>query len=152
MRQFNNFKNRKILFMKALSENLYYRNLDNDAGVFHHLLDAAEEAEVIEALLAYHFLRAADTPLTIDELDHRVEQWFSQRWQAEFDFEVDDGLDKLRELELVTTTPDGKYLPVPIDEALRRLDRLWDNAYAYNGAEPATTQQSAIPRPTPASA
>jgi hypothetical protein len=27
-------------FMKALSENLYFRNLDNDAGVFHHLLDA----------------------------------------------------------------------------------------------------------------
>src|SRR5262249_49988961 len=45
LRQFSNFKNRKILFMKALSENLYFRNLDNDAGVFHHLLDAAEEAE-----------------------------------------------------------------------------------------------------------
>ena len=59
MRQVTKFKNRKILFMKALSENLYFRNLDNDAGVFHHLLDAAEEAEVIEAVLAYHFLRTA---------------------------------------------------------------------------------------------
>src|SRR5262249_55448288 len=33
IRQVTNFKNRKILFMKALSENLYFRNLDNDAGV-----------------------------------------------------------------------------------------------------------------------
>ncbi len=49
VRQVTKFKNRKILFMKALSENLYFRNLDNDAGVFHHLLDAAEEAEVTEA-------------------------------------------------------------------------------------------------------
>jgi len=150
VRQVNNFKNRKILFMKALSENLYYRNLDNDAGVFHHLLDAAEEAEVIEALLAYHFLREAGTPLTIAELDQRVEQWFSQRWQADFNFEVDDGLDKLRELDLVTATADGRYAPVPLDEALRRLDRWWDDAYRY--AEPATVQQPAIPRPAPASA
>ena len=59
VRQVTKFKNRKILFMKALSENLYFRNLDNDAGVFHHLLDAAEEEEVKEAVLAYHFLRTA---------------------------------------------------------------------------------------------
>ena len=59
VRQFTKFKNRKIQFMKSLSENLYFRNLDNDAGVFHHLLDAAEEEEVKEAVLAYHFLRTA---------------------------------------------------------------------------------------------
>ena len=59
VRQVTKFKNRKIQFMKSLSESLYFRNLDNDAGVFHHLLDAAEEAEVKEAVLAYHFLRTA---------------------------------------------------------------------------------------------
>jgi hypothetical protein len=137
-RQINNFKNRKILFMKALSENLYYRNLDNDAGVFHHLVDAAEEAEVIEAVLAYHFLRSAGTPLTAAELDHRVESWFQQRWEHDFDFEVDDGLRKLHELDLVTTTPDGRYQPIPIDHALSRLDRMWDDAFHY--AEPATVR------------
>jgi hypothetical protein len=64
-------KNRKIQFMKALSENLDFRNLDNDAGVFHFLLDAAEE-EVTEAVLAYHFLRTAARPLTAAELDRRI--------------------------------------------------------------------------------
>jgi Protein of unknown function (DUF3754) len=59
VRQFGKFKNRKIQFMKSLSDNLYFRNLDNDAGVFNHLLDAAEEEEVKEAVLAYHFLRSA---------------------------------------------------------------------------------------------
>ena len=76
VRQFTKFKNRKIQFMKALSENLYFRNLDNDAGVFHHLLDAAEEEEVKEAVLAYHFLRTAERPLTAAELDRRIEDWF----------------------------------------------------------------------------
>src|SRR6185437_9476938 len=72
VRQFGKFKNRKIQFMKSLSENLYFRNLDNDAGVFHHLLDAAEEEEVKEAVLAYHFLHTAGEPLTATELDRRI--------------------------------------------------------------------------------
>ena len=66
------FKNRKIQFMKALSENLDFRDLDNDAGVFHYLLDAAEEEEVKEAVLAYYFLRTAARPLTAAELDRRI--------------------------------------------------------------------------------
>jgi hypothetical protein len=150
VRQVSNFKNRKILFMKALAENLYYRNLDNDAGVFHHLLDAAEEAEAIEAVLAYHFLHRAGTPLTLAELDDRVEQWFQQRWAHTFDFEVDDGVRKLRELGLVTADADGRLTPVPVDVALSRLDRLWDDAFGY--AEPATVQQPVAPVPAPAPA
>jgi hypothetical protein len=122
--------------MKSLSENLYFRNLDNDAGVFHHLLDAAEEAEAIEAVLAYHFLRTADHPLTKSELDSRVEEWFASRWGERFDFEVDDGLRKLQEYGLVTSDG-GAYAPVPIDEATRRMDRLWDDAFVYT--EPATS-------------
>ena len=133
VRQFTKFRHRKIQFMKALSENLYFRNLDNDAGVFHHLLDAAEEEEVKEALLAYHFLRTAGQPLTAEELDQRIEQWFVRRWDAAFDFEVDDGVGKLRRLGLIDDDHDGRLSAVPLDEAKRRLDRTWDDLFAYNG-------------------
>ena len=44
-KQISKYKNRKIKFMKALSDNLYFKNLDNNAGVFYHLIDAAEEEE-----------------------------------------------------------------------------------------------------------
>jgi hypothetical protein len=135
VRQVNNFKNRKIAFMKALSENLYFRNLDNDAGVFHNLLDAAEEAESIESVLAYHFLRQAREPLTQAELDARVEAWIRTTKGIDFDFEVDDGVRKLSELGLVTTDEHGRLTPVPIDAALSHLDRLWDDAFDY--AQPA---------------
>lgn len=131
-RQFTKFKNRKIRFMKALSENLYFRNLDNDAGVFHHLLDAAEEAEVKEAVLAYHFLRTAAEPLTTEELDQRIEAWFARRWNAHVDFEVDDGLRKLRRLSLVTEDEHGRLAAVMLPEAKRRLDHVWDNLFSYN--------------------
>jgi hypothetical protein len=132
MRQVTKFKNRKILFMKALSENLYFRNLDNDAGVFHHLLDAAEEAEANEAILAYHFLRTAPEPLTAAELDARIEDYFVRRWDEHFDFEVVDGLAKLRRLDLVSEDEQGRLRAVPLTEAKRRMDRSWDNLFGYN--------------------
>jgi hypothetical protein len=138
VRQYTKFKNRKIQFMKALSENLYFRNLDNDAGVFHHLLDAAEEEEVKEAVLAYHFLRSAERPLTASELDGRIEDWFVRRWDAAFDFEVDDGVGKLRRLGLVDDGVQETLAAVPLDEAKRRLDRTWDDLFAYSTPGPAT--------------
>lgn len=131
-RQFGKFKNRKMEFMKALSENLYFRNLDNDAGVFHHLLDAAEEEEVKEAVLAYHFLRSADGPLAPDELDRRIETWFDEKWDARFDFEVEDGVGKLRRMGLVDSDPEGRLTAVSLDEAKRRLDETWDNLFDYH--------------------
>jgi hypothetical protein len=133
VRQVTNFKNRKILFMKALSENLYFRNLDNDAGVFHHLLDAAEEAEMIEAILAYHFIRTAPEPLTQADLDHRVETWFAQHWNEHLDFEVEDGLAELRELGLVTEDASGHLSAATLAEAKERMDHVWDNIFDYNG-------------------
>jgi hypothetical protein len=126
VRQVTKFKNRKILFMKALSENLYFRNLDNDVGVFHHLLDMAEESEVTEAVLAYHLLRTAEGPLTAAELDRRIENWFVRHWNQPLDFEVDDGVRKLRELSLATTDADGRLTAVPLDKARIHLNEVWD--------------------------
>jgi hypothetical protein len=126
VRQVTKFKNRKILFMKALSENLYFRNLDNDAGVFHHLLDIAEEEEGSEAVLAYHFLRTAPHPSTPAELDRRIEEWFAQRWHEPVDFEIDDGLRKLRQFSLVVEEPDGRLSAVTLADARQRMDDIWD--------------------------
>jgi hypothetical protein len=96
--------------------------------VFHHLLDAAEEEEVKEAVLAYHFLRNADGPLTASELDRRVEEWFVRRGEASFDFEVDDGVTKLRRLRLVDGDGQGRLAAVPLDEANGRLDQIWGSS------------------------
>ena len=41
-KQWNSYKNRKIKFMKTLGDNLYLKNLDNNAGVFYHIIADAE--------------------------------------------------------------------------------------------------------------
>lgn len=134
-RQFTKFKNRKIEFMKALADNLYFRNLDNDMGVLHHLIDNAEEEEVKEALLAWYFLRIADGPLTSEELDDAIERWLEGRWDVRMDFEVGDGVGKLQALRLLEPAEDGRLTAVPMEEAMRRLDERWDRYFEYH--EPA---------------
>jgi F0F1-type ATP synthase delta subunit len=94
-RQINKFKNRNIKFLKALAENLYFKNLDNNTGVFYHLIDAAEEEEIKEAVLAYFFLLTEKQPHTKKELDERIEKWFESGWNTRINFEIDDALAKL---------------------------------------------------------
>jgi hypothetical protein len=130
-RQIGKFKNRKIKFMKALSDNLYFKNLDNNLGVFHHLIDAAEEEEVKEAILGYFFLLTAGRALTRKELDQRIERWFADQWNCDLDFEIEDALQKLLRLELVVSN--GDLLEAkPLPEAKKQLDDIWDNYFQYN--------------------
>jgi len=132
-RQINKFKNRKIKFMKALSDNLYFKNLDNNAGVFHHLIDAAEEEEFKEAVLAYYFLLTEDRDLTKAELDDTVERWFANKHNCRVNFEIDDALRKLERWELVRH--DGNIIRnKSLSDAKQKLDSIWDNFFTYHQA------------------
>jgi hypothetical protein len=134
-KQVNIFKNRKRRFMKALAENLSFKNLDNNGGVFHHLIDAAEEEEFKEALLAYLFLLQKDAGLTRRQLDAAVESWLAGDWDCSIDFEVDDALAKLERWGIVRREKDRlRVLALP--EANARLDSLWD-AFFVSEAHPA---------------
>ena len=127
-KQFSNFKNRKLRFMQALTQNLYFKNLDNNAGVFHRLGNDAEEEECKEAILAYYFLLTSDKPLTRTELDKTIEQWLQDKWQCQVDFEIDDAINKLRALKLLTGS-DDKLSVVSMPEAIKILDTCWDDYF-----------------------
>lgn len=105
-KQFSTFRNRKLKYTQALTENLYFKLLDTNAGVIFRVLDDAEESECKESLLAYYFLLLAQGPVTASELDQAIEDWFSQHWQCRIDFEIDDALRKLQLLQLVCQDED----------------------------------------------
>ena len=134
----NKFKERKIRFMKTLAENLYFKNLDNNAGVLHHLIDAAEEDECKEAILGYYFLLVARTPLSAQALDRAIEAWFAERWGTRLDFEISDALGKLSRLELVRDQG-GLYSPKCLSEALVTLDEAWDRVFDYRAPDATAT-------------
>ncbi len=132
-KQFSNFRNRKLLFMQSLTQNLYFKNLDNNAGVFHRLIDDAEEEECKEAILGYYFLLTKGE-MNASDLDGSVESWFSGAHGATLDFEVADALSKLVRLGLVTESQ-GIYSAVPIVAASRLLDKRWDNYFDFSNLE-----------------
>ena len=129
-KEWSKFKNRKIKFMKALSDNLYFKNLDNNAGVFHTLIDAAEEEDFKEAILAYSFLLKSQTGLTSQALDEAIELWFKDKYQCELDFEITDALNKLERMQLVVLK-NGVYHGVDLVQAKKTLDHHWDNIFNY---------------------
>lgn len=130
-KEWSKFKNRKIKFMKALSDNLYFKNLDNNAGVFHTLIDAAEEEDTKEALLAYTFLLKSEKGLSAQMLDEQIETWFKTKYKCELDFEISDALEKLERMHLVTCT-NYVYSAINLDHAKTILDERWDNLFQYN--------------------
>lgn len=130
-KQFVNFKNRKLTFMQTLTQSLYFKNLDNNSGVFHRLLDDAEEEECKEAMLAYYFLTAMPNITNAAALDEAIEAWFSTRWQSNVDFEIDDALRKLIELGLVEQKGDV-LLAVDLPLACRQLDKRWDDYFKFS--------------------
>jgi hypothetical protein len=132
-KQFVNFKNRKLTFMQTLTQSLYFKNLDNNSGVFHRLLDDAEEEECKEAMLAYYFLTAMPNITNAAALDAAIEAWFSTRWQSNVDFEIDDALRKLIALGLVEQQGNA-LLAVDLPLACSRLDKRWDDYFKFSPA------------------
>lgn len=131
LQQWSKYKNRKIEFLKTLGDNLYFKNLDNNVGVFHHVIDAAEEEECKEAILAYYFLLQHPTGLSATALDSVVETWFADKYNVHLDFEIDDALRKLLALGLCKVINED-YCAISLEEACKHLDMLWDNYFQYN--------------------
>lgn len=133
-KQWNGYKNRKIKFMKTLGDSLYFKNLDNNAGVFYHIIADAEEEEFKEAFLGYLFLLRSKAGLTAAELDTAIEDWFMEIYATSINFEIADALDKLKRLKLCYTVETGqtgepRWKALPLGDACRQLDQLWDDFF-----------------------
>jgi hypothetical protein len=132
-RQFSNYSYRKLKYQRKVADNIYFKNVNNDAGVFETLIGAAEDQEVKEVILAYHSLLTAGPAAHAGELDRRIETWLKATFQIDVDFEVGDALSKLEGLGFLTQK-DGKMAAVGLPDALARLDTLWDRLYDFTRA------------------
>ncbi len=134
LRQWTKLKNRRLTYLKTLSESLYFRTIADGPGVLHSLLDAAEQQGTIEVLLAYRHLLAAPEPLTPARLDAVVERWLAETCELTIDFQVDHAVAKLRDLDLVvddgpSRDDETRLVARPLPEAIERLDARWDELF-----------------------
>ncbi len=124
LRQWGNFHRQSLIHQKQLTDNIYYRNVNNNSGIFAYIIGEAEEQDWKEALLAYYGLLTAAAPLTREALDARIEELLTRRFGVSSDFEIDDALARLKALDLLAET-DGRFSVLPLSGALARLDKEW---------------------------
>ena len=138
VRQFLTYKNKKLHFLKRVTDTLFFKNIVSNRGVLMTLVDSAEEEMGKEILLAYHHL-LVHGPLTREELDVAVEAWLHKYCGREVDFDIGKALHKLSTIaaqgELISRV-DGKWVAKPLAEAKALMDAGWDKIYDY--AEPST--------------
>ena len=128
-RQWVKYQRQSLKYQIELTDNIYYRNVNNNAGIFDYVIGAAEEQECKEAFLAYHFLHTAAAAPTADDLDRRIEAWLKATFGLDLDFAVGDAVAKLERLGLLERRGERLFVS-PLDEAFARLTRVWDNFFA----------------------
>ncbi|MGA2033601.1 MAG: DUF3754 domain-containing protein [Thermoguttaceae bacterium] len=174
-----NYTTSKHRYLQALSANLYFQNLANNASVLTQLVDSAETEETKEMLLAYFILYVErDRDYTIEALGRRVSRWVAERFGRELDFEVREAVRRLTEkglvaervfeerrrppdplagVETAASDPPPRCLHVlkvyDLPSALRRLDKAWDGLYPCSDSQPGVddrlAQGDCPPRPQP---
>jgi hypothetical protein len=131
MRQWTKFQRQSLLYQKILSENVYFRNINNNAGIFDYIIGDAEDQQCKKAFLTYKFLHLPGDGPTEPELNRRVEEWLSSTFGVDVDFQCADVIERFEQLGLLRR--DGARLFVgPPDEALSKMQELW-RSFASDG-------------------
>jgi hypothetical protein len=125
LRQWGNFHRQSLIHQKHLTDNVYYRNVNNNSGIFTYLIGEAEDQDWKEGLLAYYGLLTATAPLTREALYARIEQLLAGEFGVSADFEIEDALARLKRLDLLVEAGIGLSVS-PLADALARLDKEWD--------------------------
>lgn len=141
--QYNGYKNKRLKFLKDVTDTLFFKNLGTNTTVFHTLIDAAEEEETKEALLVYYHLLTQPDKLTPAQLDAHIECWLQQKLAVSVDFDMQQSAEHLQDmrcellelgalapqpLQLLSLDAQGYCQILPLDKARQVIDQIWDNA------------------------
>lgn len=94
-KQYTSYQAKKIRFQKKVTDTLFFRNIANNRGVFQLLTDAAEEEECKEIILVYYHVLTSEMPLTVKQLDSKIEAWMDQKFGVKIDFDIQDPIRNL---------------------------------------------------------
>ncbi|MGJ5047918.1 TMEM143 family protein [Bradyrhizobium oligotrophicum] len=127
LRQWGNFHRRSLIHQKQVTDNIYFRNVNNNSGIFNYLIGEAEDQDWKEAVLAYGGLLLASVPLSRAALGSHVEELLQQMFGLGRAFNIDEALIRLREFGLISGGDDA-LSALPLPDAIVQLERVWANA------------------------
>ena len=92
VRQWLKYQHQTLKYHMELAENIYFRNVNNNAGIFDYLIATAEDQECKEAVLAYHFIHKAEPAPTAGEIAARIRPGSAKNFGVNLDFKIADAL------------------------------------------------------------
>lgn len=144
-KQYDSYKNKRIRFMKNVTETLFFRNLATNSSVFHSVVDVAEEEECKEAILVYYQMLIHKGSMSRQALEQSINVWMKKQYGSQSSFDTTKVINRLNKLstEIVNTesattpcvksllavTPEGICHIPTLTEATHVIDKLWDSAY-----------------------
>lgn len=140
IRQWVKYERQSLKYLKEITDKVFFRSINHNAGFFDYILGAAEDQDHKEALLGYVFLRNGDRPQPPSDLRVEVENWIRKRFGAALRFEALDAVEKLVRLGLAKRHPDG-YTAVPLDDAIALLGGSWRQFFPADAPKAAARER-----------
>jgi hypothetical protein len=126
--QWVKYQHRTLKYHMELAESMYFRNVNNNAGIFDYLIATAEDQECKEAVLAYHFIRKAEAAPTAGEIATRIETWLAEDFGVNLDFKTAHAVETLNRFGLVRRDSKRLFVP-PLEPAIAQLHQVWKNFF-----------------------
>jgi hypothetical protein len=135
-RQWLKYQHQTLKYHMELADNIYFRNINNNAGIFDYLIATAEDQETKEAALAYHAIRTAKEALTATQVARSMETWLANRFSVHIKFNITNALETLSRFGLVRATEGDRLSVLPLEPAIERLGEVWDSFFERKYRKP----------------
>jgi len=132
VRQWLKYRHQVLKYHMELTENIYFRNVNNNAGIFDYLIATAEDQETKEAVLAYRFISKAEPAPTAAEIAVGIEMWLAKNLGIRVDFGITDALETLGRFGLVQHKNERLFV-LPLEPAIAQLHQVWNNFFKREG-------------------
>ncbi|KAL2939525.1 Ketol-acid reductoisomerase (NADP(+)) [Bienertia sinuspersici] len=110
------FQQNLAVYQNLVTQSMYDKQLDSGKGTLLHLCDDVIQQEVKEVILSF-FILMEQGKSTREDLDNHCEELIKEEFGETCDFDVDDALQKLEKLGIITRDSIGRYFTVSLKRA-----------------------------------
>ncbi|KAL5581475.1 hypothetical protein UlMin_013917 [Ulmus minor] len=114
------FQQNLVAYQSLITQSVYEKQLDSGRGTLLHLCDEVIQQEVKEVIISYFILRERGES-TRQDIDMHCEELIKEEFGERCNFDVDDAVQKLEKLGIVSQETKGKYSCIDLKRANERM-------------------------------
>ncbi|KAK6928603.1 Protein of unknown function DUF3754 [Dillenia turbinata] len=110
------FQANMAAYQNLITQSMYDKQLDSGRGTLLHLCDDVIQQEVKEVIISF-FILMEQGKSTLEDLDLRCEELIKGEFGENCNFDVDDAVQKLEKLGIISRDSIGRYFCVSLKRA-----------------------------------